>query len=59
MKKKIIVEIKGGCVWLVTGIPDDVIVEVRDYDAVQGMADYECKHDADGDAYTSEVYNEE
>ena len=46
--ERIIIEIEGGMVTDVTGIPAGVIVEVRDFDAADGDADPDSTTEIDG-----------
>lgn len=50
--KVIIVEVRGGLVSDVTGVPNGYVVEVRDFDAGDfGVEDDEVEHDEKGNPY--------
>jgi hypothetical protein len=54
-KDKIIIEVSGGVVQSIDDIPQDVVVEVHDYD-VEGEDETELETDAHGDNYRCGVW---
>ncbi len=54
MKDRIIITVESGMVVDVTGIPDQCIVEIRDYDVQPGD---KVKKDEEGLKYQSQIYS--
>lgn len=55
-KQKIIVEVTGGVISNVSGIPDGYEVEVRDYDSEAAESADDLQEDEDGNEYIGSTW---
>jgi len=57
-KKKIVISVEGGVVQSIDGIPEDVVVVVRDFD-VDGVDEADLTKDGRGDACVESAWEKE
>lgn len=57
MKQRIVIELEGGVIHDIRGLPEDVILEIRDFDT-EGYDESEIVHDKDGNNYHLYVMGE-
>lgn len=58
MSREIVIVVEGGVVQEIYGIPQDVVVRVKDYD-VEGQDNATLEHDRDGEAFFEAVWTHE
>ena len=57
-KKKIVITLEGGLIQWIEGIPDGMVIEVRDYD-VEGADESELETGENGDLYYESIWEKE